>query len=392
MTSILGLTVARQIPPKVITGLLRRQYTLDGGVIRWAAGTQHAGQIVQHLVPVVGQSAEDILFAPVSGALEAANFYQLSQFSVATQQVLRVATTMMALSGLNLAVGAVGFGVLGQKLKRLEGRLSELQEEVRSIRELLELEERAKLGAALRDLQLAMQSRRQGNHKQFLFNAKNVLAPINLKYRELWAKADTLEAAMAYEEFFSLTSLAYTRCLAELEMLDIARRNLEDDTKYWKGQARRVANEYLLGEHPERFLFSDFVEYVPVSVLVEWLDFASGDEKGYEWVDELRSRTTPWYSRGKYTEVGKKTGRAISSLGKMLTRKATSEMDREKRRVIPSLQKIVARSNVLDGYVAQYELLEQNDVTPSQFQEQLAQVETEVTVDGYLILQPAVAS
>jgi hypothetical protein len=102
------------------------------------------------------------------------------------------------------------------------------------------------------------------------------------------AGADILETAMAYEEFFCLTSLAHARCLAELGMLDMAYRDLEDAGEFWKKQALRIAKKFLLSDSPERFLFSDFAQDVPVSVLVEWLDFAYEEEKGYGWIDELK--------------------------------------------------------------------------------------------------------
>jgi hypothetical protein len=103
-----------------------------------------------------------------------------------------------------------------------------------------------------------------------LFNSKNVLAPINLKYKELLAGADILETAMAYEEYFCLTSLAHARCLAELGMLDMAKQDLEEASEFWKMQAQRITNQFLLGDNPERFLFSDFSQDVPV-VLATWV-------------------------------------------------------------------------------------------------------------------------
>ncbi|HEY9690481.1 MAG TPA: hypothetical protein V6D46_10850, partial [Coleofasciculaceae cyanobacterium] len=45
-------TIARAIPFELLLGLAAGQYQLYGGVIRWAAGTPHAGQIVRHLIPV----------------------------------------------------------------------------------------------------------------------------------------------------------------------------------------------------------------------------------------------------------------------------------------------------------------------------------------------------
>ena len=50
--SLLGLSVARGIPAEVVSGLITGMYRLDGGVIRWAANTENAGQIIRHLIPI----------------------------------------------------------------------------------------------------------------------------------------------------------------------------------------------------------------------------------------------------------------------------------------------------------------------------------------------------
>lgn len=42
-SSLFGLPVARAIPDHALLGLATGQYTLHGGVIRWAAGTPQAG-------------------------------------------------------------------------------------------------------------------------------------------------------------------------------------------------------------------------------------------------------------------------------------------------------------------------------------------------------------
>ncbi len=396
-----GLTVTRAIPPEVITGLLTKQYQMYGGVIRWAPGTEYAGQIVRHLVPVDPQlaasSLSPSLYGPVSSrVLQAANTYQLHSLTAATGQILQAATGTMLLSGLNLAVTAVGFAVIKQKLKSLEGQLTQIQQEVRAIRELLELEERAKLRRALRNLLHATQSPNLEGRKQLLGDARNVLGPINEKYRELLPKADTIETAMGYEEYFSLTSLAHARCFAESGMLDIAKRNIEEDSQFWAEQARRIANDHLLGSNPERFLFGDFVEDAPTSQLIKWLDFAENTEKGYGWIDELRSKMDPWHKQSSSIGVSaRKTFEELRNIKRKSSegtknnkRKPFKGIEDEKQRVIPALQKLAARDEVLQGYVAQYELLEENDITPSQFEEQIKQIEPELAVDGYLILQP----
>ncbi len=391
--SLLNLTVSRAIPPEVVIGLMTGQYKLFGGVVRGATGTPYAGQIIRHLLPITRQTIDAPLLAQISSVMGAVNTYQLSgqvnALTSATQQVLQIATSTMVLSGLNLAVTAVGFAVLNEKLKSLEGKLNEMQQEVRAIRALMELDERAKLGAALRDLMNAVNVKNSGHRDDMLLNAKNVLAPISIKYKELLAGADIFETAMAYEEYFCLTSLAHARCLAELGMLDMANRDLEEASEFWNKQAQRIANKFLLSDSPERFLFSDFAQDVPVSVLVEWLDFAYQEEKGYGWIDDLRGKTRSWYSQDDYAGVAK----GFPSVGKMFSKKIKAvkpiEIDQDRKRVIPSFQKLVARSNVFEGYKAQYGLLEANNITPSEFESKVALFAPEAVVDGYLILQPA---
>lgn len=387
--NLFGLMVTRAIPHEVLVGLAAKQYKMYGGVIRWAPGTENAGQIVRHLIPTASQAIADPLFNPLNGALNLANAYRLNGIGVNTQMVLQMATGTMALSGLNLAVNAIGFAVINQKLKRLENQLNKIEKEVKAIHELLEINERARLGAALEDLVNAMNSQKVDDRRDLLLNAKNNLAPIRLKYKELLSKADNLEVSLGYEEYFVLTSLAHSRCLAELGMSDTARHSLESDVIFWKGESKRIAHDLLLGDDPERFLFNEFAEAIPVSNLVEWLDFAYAEEKGYEQLDALRAMTTGWYTGIDTKEFGRKTGRAFSNIGQKISRKADAELEWQLQKVIPSFQKLIARNNVLDGYIGQYQYLEENSILPSTFENEIANISSEFHIDGYIILEPS---
>ena len=109
-----GWTVASTIPPDVIDGLARGIHVLHGGVVENAPGTDGAGQSVLHLLPA-GRALPDIVPADsirdVAGALT-------------TRNLLQATTCTMALSGMNLAVSAVGFAVLYGKLTELDKRLA----------------------------------------------------------------------------------------------------------------------------------------------------------------------------------------------------------------------------------------------------------------------------
>jgi hypothetical protein len=387
--NLLGLVITRAIPKEVLVGLLAGQYRLCGGVIRWATGTEHAGQIVRHLIPVGSQTITDPLFGTLNGMFNIANTSQLGILRATTQTVLQMATGAMVLSGLNLAVSVIGFAIIDQKLRRLENQLNRIEKEVKGIRELLEIDERARLGAALEDLVNAMRCQRLDDRRELLLHAKGDLAPIRLKYKELLSRADSLEVALGYEEYYVLTSLAHSRCLAELGMLGTARQSLENDVTFWKEESKRIAHDLLLGENPERFLFSDFVKDVPVSDLIEWLDFAHGDDKGYEQLDQLRATTTGWYTGTDRKEILRKNWQMMPVVRQNTQRKTDAELEWQLKKVVPSFPKLIARNKVLDGYVGQYQYLEDHDILPSRFEKELANVSPEFHVDGFIILEPS---
>ncbi len=197
----------------------------------------------------------------------------------------------------------------------------------------------------------------------------------------------------AHEEYFSLTALAHSRCIAELGMLSMARSDLQETKTFWQDQARRITKDLLLGESPQRFLSSDFAQDVPASTLIGWCDFAYGEEKGYDWIDDLRAKTTPWYPAEKERRLTPEPGNILSSLGKMVPWPADTapalNLSTEKEKIIPSIQKLVARNNVIEGYGAQYQLLEEHKITPSNFEKQITQIASDETVEDFIILEPA---
>ena len=375
VTEILrGWTVAREIPADVIEGVNRGTYVVHGGVIRSAPGTDDAGRIVRHLVP----SRQD----PI---VPSRAFLDLSHART-TQQLLQVTTRTMLLSGFNLAVSAVGFTVLHEKLTDLDRSLTAIRDSVEGIARLLELEERARLRAALKTLSMVMLDGSDAAREQQLLNAVlAIFGPVNMKYRDLLPEARS-ETAMACQQYFALTSLATAVCSAELGMVRAARRHLDDDYAFWARQARRIAKD-LLGQHPERFVAGEFVPEVSLREVAGWLNFAAAENKSEsERIDELRKEIhmstvkdgdggieswipIPWPRRGDPSTVAK-----------------TIEGDKQKS--IPALRELVARDGVFRGYADQYALLDENRLTPSEFQRRLDALDRRMLVDGYVILEP----
>jgi hypothetical protein len=392
-----GWTIARAIPYETLIGLATGKYQLYGGVIRWAAGTSNAGQIVRHLIPV-GANPLGIIpgldFIPGIVAniqlnqlkdITQFNTYQLTQLSgkiytlsQSTQQILQAANRTAVLSGLGLVVGSIGFVAINNKLNTIDGRLKEIQKDVQAIKYFLESSERAKLFAALNAL-LKIDARTAPEHRHtILHTSRNTLAEINMRYRELLSEAGTIETAMANEEYFSLTALAQARCTAELGMLDIAHKEVAEMNTFWQAQAHRISKEILIGKYPERFLATDFVDVVSVAELIQWLEFVYEEKKGLGWIDELRRKINEtWYSQGWF-----------SGGGSGLNQNVGIGLEKEQQMLIPALRKLIARGAVFEGYLAQYELLEVQKMKPSEFEYKLASLPKSSSIDGYLILEP----
>ena len=393
-----GWTVTNVVPYKYYIGLLTGEYQLSGGVIRFAAGhvSGHGGRIVVHLLPALTGLSNTVPGLNLISGLAANiqleqvknitrfNTYQLfgiarqiTSLSQTTQDVLQIATGTAMLSGLGLTVSSLSFVALNKKLDAIDVTLKQIQKDVQAIRQFLESTERAKLYAALNNL-LKLDEKTATEHRHAILHAsRNTLGEINMRYRELLSEANTLEMAMAHEEYFSLTALAHTRCTAELGMFDIAYREIEEVNLFWQVQAHRIAKQLVVGEHPERFLATDFVEAVPVTELVPWLDFVYEERKGYAWLDELRLKSNdPWYPKGWLAGVGVGRNRSVG-VG----------LEKELGLLIPALRKLVARSDVFEGYVAQYDLQQAQKLKPSEFERQVAELPADSAVGGYFILE-----
>ncbi|MGB0387147.1 MAG: hypothetical protein ACPGWR_20205 [Ardenticatenaceae bacterium] len=368
LDSLRGWQVANRISSDVRASLIIGQYKLDGGVIQTGEG----GEVFGLLLPLYPPPL-DLASTPV-------NTYELQQLSsqagelaVTTEQVLQVATRTMRLSDLNLAITTLDLPAIHDKLKKFEG-LEPIQEELKKISTWRERVERANLRVTIADLLNLDEQAMIEDRYSLLEQARRILAKINERAKPLLLKAQTIKSGMQMQEYFLLTGLALSCCTAELGRLEIAHRETKQIATIWQEQSRRIANDLLLGEHPERFLFSDLVSEVPTATLVEWLDFARGKKKGYLWLDDLRKQSRPWYPKGKIPLAPLKAQK--------------NELKRDQTLIIPTMQKLVATNNVINGYVAQYAFLKEKKVKPSKLKREINSLAEKAAVDGYVILAP----
>ena len=371
--SLVGMTVARAIPDATLAGLAFGKYALHGGVVRHAIGTPAAGQIVAHLLPAIGGAGSLLTGAGIVtgiasvvggiGALVGAGF-SIANF-VQSKKILKAVQQTMQVAELNLAVSQAGFAALDRRLLALETTLRTVEKTVRSIQHLLESTQRAELCAALEHLEKLPTIGDERVRIELLTHSATVLGKLRHLYRDQLQGLTTIPAALATEEYFLIAALAQARCYAELREPAMARAILSDAVREWRIWARTFARVVLLGDQPYRFLYADFAPSAPLPLISAWLDFAYDKQEGLLWIETLRLKQGPWfYHRSLNTEL-REAGRA-ESLPARDTRLAF-----ECERVIPTLNKLVARDGVLASYEAQYALMEQHRLTPGELEASL---------------------
>ncbi|MEQ9892590.1 hypothetical protein [Pectobacterium aroidearum] len=119
--------------PEILAGLKSGLYKIWGGVIRVTAGHDNAGSIVAHLkfpndMSQTQQSIETLQAILTSQMDGLQNGINALQSSMGMLQNLQYAN--LAMSGLNLAVSAVGFAVVCHKLNRIEGTLHQQNQQL----------------------------------------------------------------------------------------------------------------------------------------------------------------------------------------------------------------------------------------------------------------------
>lgn len=405
--SLLGMTVTREIPITALLGLATGQYTLHGGVIRWAAGTPQAGQIVCHLLstsstPLSPFAALGILprteflasaiplaaaAMPIGvgiaavGSVAATVVGGISMFN--TFKILRVAKRIQALAEMNLAVSRAGFASLEQRLNQLESKFDELKVSVAAVLTLLHMEQRAELRIALDHLNRINLISDPDVRRELLVVSSAALGKIGLIYEQRLAEAANATEAMISEEYYCIAMLAQARCYAELRELAMARRIIETTYERWRQLARHIITRFLFGANPEKFLASEFAADVSIIELAQWLDFTNNTAKGLAWIDELRAKSDAWYYCKELD---------VQPSSRRMTRQVEqAELVQIHKTIrIPALQKLVSRDSVFETYVAQYALMEQHQLTAIEFERLLGSVSSEDQIDGFLILEPAV--
>ena len=364
ISELAGFTLSRSIPDGVLSGVLSGAYQVYGGVVR-----DNGGRIVAHLVNSnVPSAALSAFTSPVNTVLSGINTMQLRSLSNAVGEVMAASQATMAISGLSLAVSATSFLVLNAKLNKIDEYLQVIAKDVKAIRAILEVQERGRLITALKTLRELAHITDESVRKQMLINSRQTLGELHEQYKIMLLDEKSEFDYASTEEYFTITALGNAMCSAELGMLKHAREDLEESLHIWKKAAKRFVHDEVLTEEPERFLTKRYTPYVKSLDVISWMDFASDEPVGIEQLDNLRDKVSGFsFSYSK-------------------------KIDQEEEIKLGVARKLVARDKVLEGYLGQFEYLNQIGARPSELDAYVAQLDPADQVEGcYLFLEKSAA-
>ena len=120
--------------PEIIKALLNGSMKRYGSVIRWAAGTENAGQIVRHLAETPGLTSKlmSVPFSPILGGIDVIGhgltYHKLIGIERSLSSVMGLTQIAAGASVLNLGVSIAGFAYMGYKLHQIQKSLSHIQQ------------------------------------------------------------------------------------------------------------------------------------------------------------------------------------------------------------------------------------------------------------------------
>lgn len=120
--------------PEIIRGLMTGDMTRYGSVIRWASGTENAGQIVRHLAETPGITSKliGLPLSPVSSTIDiighGMTYHKLLGIERSLSAVMGLTQIAAGASVLNLGVSVAGFAYMGYKLHQVQKSLGHLQQ------------------------------------------------------------------------------------------------------------------------------------------------------------------------------------------------------------------------------------------------------------------------
>jgi len=204
---------------------------------------------------------------------------------------MTVASGAAALSGLGLVVSIAGFAFMHARLSAVDRQLAEVAKTVKHIERLVSTERLAALRAAIDAIHHAERSKDADVRKGLLLRAKGDLANLSHYYGDLWLEPpeERLSVLSLLDDYYTLAFTGAAIAASELQMPDVAASEFKKHFETWLEPARSHIKQHLLQSDIVLY-FDKPADLISTSEMVRLMDFAHGERRGIEWVDDLRKR------------------------------------------------------------------------------------------------------
>ena len=350
----LGWVVSRRIPVSQLPGILQGTHKVYGGVVR-----NNLGRITAHLL-TNGASGFPSSLLPgldtIGSLVNAAQIYAVGRDVQQVQQsvnaVFQTAVAGTVLSGLGVVTSVAGFAYLSHRLNRVEVTLSLLEKQVKEIKALLQMQQRAQLSTALDNLRYAETTADAQLRRELLRESHRIFTTLSHYYGGVWGHSEDMSEVELVDEYFTLAFTGAALAASALGEWEMAALEFKTHQAVWRSLAKQHSEKHLFKGDPRRLIDSELVEDLPTRELVGMLDFVHSSDRGIDWIDELRRMPS-----GSAMSLQRVLPGGIQKFVR-----STSE-----RNGITFVRRLRARDEVLDANVAHFEFLSEKKISANRF-------------------------
>lgn len=381
------ISLSFDLPAKIAAGLANGDFVRNGGVIQ-----NQAGQVVMWLKETSGATGitpnvlgsvdpTGILKLGLQGVDSAVTHKRLTALGTQVTQLQNLAVLTSATSILMLGVSVAGFVIISKKLKKLEGRLKDVQKTLTEVDEKIDLGFYSNFRAALDLAKNAFTMSDQANRRSSALQAIDRFLEAEHVYADLMDKELERKSQIG-DEYLLTLCLAYmaeTRCYLELGEYDTALRRFQEG----KAEVRERIEKYvslLLTDNPLMYLHPDLKEEVDLPRLArvyKWKDPSATEHSVFELMRESL-RFLDGASRFNLSEWSKALPASIIEQS-AIKRGFTGIKDERRQAILKNLPKAVSEME---------EMMETNERFASYEYEVKLLAKTKVPFSKWLSLQP----
>lgn len=290
------ISLSFDLPAQVAAGIANGDFIRNGGVIQ-----DQAGKVVMWLKETAGATGvtpsvlgsvdpTGVLRLGLQGVDSAVTHKQLISLGAQVSSLQNMAVLTSATSILTLGVSVAGFALICAKIKKLEGRLKEVQKTLTEVDEKIDLSFYSNFRAALDLANNAFTMSDQANRRSSALQAIDRFLEAEHVYTDLTDKELERRSQIGDEYLLTLclAFLAETRCYLELGEYETALRRFQEGKEKIHSRLARYV-DLLLTSNPLMYLhpeFKDDIDLSRITKIYKWKNSSATENSVFETMRE----------------------------------------------------------------------------------------------------------